>query len=155
MRVRTARFGDIEVPEEATLWFPVGILGFPGLGRSCLLPHGGTAGLRWLQSLDDPTVAFLTVEPHLVFPDYEADVCEADVLALGIRRPQDTALLVVLTLSEDGSDVTANLLAPIVINTKTREARQVVLEGDRYQTRHPVGGGFGSVCDAGTRAKER
>lgn len=138
MRVPTVRFGEIDIPDEHIIHFPAGIFGFPHLRRCCLLPQGPAAGVRWLQSLDDPTLVFLTVEPHLLLPDYELEIADADALALALTHPRHAAVLTLVTISEDGTAATTNLLAPIIINTQTRRARQVILENDRYTTKHLV-----------------
>ncbi len=155
MRVETVRFGVVQVPEEATLEFPAGILGFPQLRRCCLLPYGSTRGLRWLQSLDDPGLLFLTVEPYLVFPDYEADLPDHEAEALELTEPEEAAILTLLTISLESQAVTANLLAPIVINTKTRRGRQVVLDTDRYLTKHLIGVEIEDGFDAGIDPQSR
>jgi len=191
--VQTHRFGEIDVPDQAVLLFPDGIIGFPQLQRACLLPYEpgsrsqpGSA-LRWLQSLDDPALAFLTIEPFLIFPDYEIELSDADSLALDLQpteahSAQDDAsglctsalcaVLTLITIADPGGSalgvsvsrrserhpstppaaVTTNLLAPIVINTQTRRARQVILDPDRYLTKHLIGAQIGaapSPADAG------
>ena len=147
------RFGELDIPEEATVEFPGGIFGFPKLRRCCLVPCGSVRGLRWLQSLDDPKLVFLTVEPYLVFPDYEAEVPEQEAAALGLMRPEEAAVLTLVTISPEGEAVTTNLMAPIVINTKTRRGRQVIVEGDRYLTKHLIGGEIKDGFDAGIDAE--
>ena len=153
MRVKTTRFGELDIPEEATLEFPRGIFGFPELRRCCLLPYGSTRGLRWLQSLEDPTLLFLTMEPYLVFPEYEAEVPEHEAAALGLERPEEAAVLTLVTISPETEAMTTNLMAPIVINTKTRRGRQVIVEGDRYLTKHLIGGEIKDGFDAGIDAE--
>ncbi len=153
MRVETVRFGELDIPEEATLEFPAGIFGFPKLRRCCLVPYGSTRGLRWLQSLDDATLLFLTVEPYLVFPEYEAEVPEHEAAALGLTRPEEAAMLTLVTISPETEAVTTNLVAPLVINTKTRRGRQVIVEGDRYLTKHLIGGEIKDGFDAGIDAE--
>ncbi len=145
MRIDTLRFGQIDVPDEAVVHFPNGIVGFPQLQRGCLLPcdhpsgdQPSSARLRWLQSLDDPALLFLTVEPHLIFPDYEIELSDADSAALQLRSPGDAAVITLITLSDEGAALTANLLAPIIINAHSRRARQVILDADRYLTKHLI-----------------
>lgn len=139
MQVVSFKFGELEVPEEVVLDFPVGIFGFPQLRRCCLLPYKETSGLRWIQSLDDPVLLFLSVEPHAVFPDYEAEIPDCEAQALDLSRAEDAAILTLVTVCPDTKIVSANLLAPLVINMKTRQARQVLLDPDRYTTRHIIG----------------
>lgn len=149
MRASTRRFGELEVPDEQVVEFPEGILGFPALRRCCLLPCGDGLPLRWLVCLDEEALAFLTLEPHTVFPDYEIELPAADQEALELVQAEEALPLVLVTVCEDGQAVTANLVAPIIVNLRTRRARQVVLEDERYCTRHLVGIWRKDAGDAG------
>jgi flagellar assembly factor FliW len=136
MRVDTSRFGEMDVPEEAILTFADGLYGFPGVRDCCLLPYRTGSVLRWLQCLNDPGIAFLTVEPHAFFPDYDIDLAEADAAGLELESAADAAVVTLVTVLHDGRAMATNLAAPIVINTATRRAKQVILDDDRYVTRH-------------------
>jgi flagellar assembly factor FliW len=136
MIVETLRFGRIEVPEEAVVTLAEGMLGFPARRRFCLFPYGPGSALCWMQSIEDQGLAFLVVEPHQLFPDYEVELSDAHAAALELERPEDAALLALLTISHDARAVTANLAGPIVINLRSRKARQVVLDDERYSTKH-------------------
>jgi len=138
MQIETLRFGAIEIPEEAVLTFPQGLLGFGEAQRFCLLPYAPSHVLRWLQSVDDPTLAFLTVEPHQFFPSYEIVLSDADKRSLELDRSGDAAVLALLTISRDQEAVTADLAGPIVVNIRNRRGRQIVVDDPRYGTRHLV-----------------
>ena len=138
MQRETLRFGAIEIPEEAVLTFRQGLLGFGEAQRFCLLPYAPSHVLRWLQSVDDPTLAFLTVEPHQFFPSYEIVLSDADKRSLELDRSGDAAVLALLTISRDQEAVTADLAGPIVINIRNRRGRQIVVDDPRYGTRHLV-----------------
>jgi len=155
MRVEIHKYGEIEVAEDLILHFPEGLHGFPELKRGCLVLYSRTPGLRWLQSVDDPSLAFLTIEPHFIFPDYEAELPDSDSLALGLTEADQAAILTLVTISEDGSAITTNLLAPIVINIRTRCARQVILETDGYLTRHAISSHIMGEIHAGADAQNR
>lgn len=152
MRVESIRFGGFEAPEETVLEFPAGVFGFPQLRRGCLLPHAEVSGLRWLQSLDDPRLLFLSVEPYLVFLDYEVELSDSQAAALDLSAPEEAAVLTLVTVCPDARAVTANLLAPIVINMRTRQARQVLLEAEGYGTRHVIEAGLRGGPNARTDA---
>jgi flagellar assembly factor FliW len=140
MRIDTLRFGEIEVPDDALLNFPAGLWGFPHARRFCLLPCGPRHPVRWLQSVEEPALAFLSINPHEFFPDYEIDLSDADSLALGIERAEDAAIIALLTVSRDRGAITVNLAGPIIINTRTRAARQVVLDDPRYAPKRLLAG---------------
>jgi flagellar assembly factor FliW len=167
MHINTLRFGQIDVPDEAIIHFPNGIVGFPQLQRGCLLPCDHPSGdqpspgrrpsprLRWLQSVDDPALLFLTVEPHLIFPDYEIELSDADSAALQLDSPADAAVITLITLSDKGAALTANLLAPIIINAHSRRARQVILDADRYLTKHLIASRTEGDLNAGADTQAR
>lgn len=140
MRVASIKFGKLETPEETALFFPVGIYGFPQLRRCCLLPYGIPSELRWLQSLENPFLLFLSVEPHAIFPEYEAEIPDIEAEALDLKKAEEAAILTLLTVCPETNTISANLLAPLVINMVTRQARQVLLDPNRYSTRHVIGG---------------
>jgi flagellar assembly factor FliW len=138
MRVDTPRFGEVDVPEDTILTFPCGIYGFPDVRDCCLFPYQVGLPLRWLQCLDDTRVAFLTVEPHAFLPDYEIELAETDAADLSLERASQAAVITLVTLLHESRAVATNLVAPIIINMETRRAKQVLLNDDRYRTRHVI-----------------
>jgi flagellar assembly factor FliW len=101
--------------------------GFPDLSRFTLVRLDDDGVLCALRSVEDPDLRFLVVPPHLFFPDYAPLIRDETVAALGIETAGDVLTLVVVNPG-DGSGATANLLAPVLVNTRTREAGQVVLD---------------------------
>jgi flagellar assembly factor FliW len=145
--VESEKLGEIEVDETTVLTFPHGLLGFDDMRRFALVDTHDSGLYFWLQSLDDPGLAFLTAVPWPFFPEYEFELPDADRDALGLVEPSrdgddaPTMVLCLLTVDHgagDQRDITANLLGPLVINTTSRVGRQVVLvEGD-FTTRAPL-----------------
>jgi len=138
--IRTTRYGHEEtvtVPEEAVYDMGPGILGFDGLRRYALLPEDQSP-LEWVQAMDDADIAFAVLDPFLFYPDYAFDLADAEVEALGLARPEDARVRVLLTLHESADGITANLLAPLVLNPRMRRARQVVLQQSELPLRFPV-----------------
>lgn len=136
--VSSLRFGDVDYDESSTLTFPHGLLGFEGESSFVVVPVDDEGTYSWLQSTNDPELAFLATSPHFFFPDYAPEVNDGDVEELDLRDETETLLLCLVTIVDD--DITANLLGPIVVNTRTRRARQVVLSEMRYSTREPLSG---------------
>lgn len=136
--ISSERFGDVDIEESATLNFPFGLLGFEDESSFVIVPVGEDGVYSWLQSATSPELAFLATAPHLFFPDYAPEVNDADLAGLDLQDESETLLLCLVTISED--DITANLLGPVVVNTRTRQARQVVLSEARWSTRVPLDG---------------
>jgi flagellar assembly factor FliW len=114
------------------------MVGFPEQRRFALarLDHDGL--LCDLRSLDDPELSFVVVPPHLFFDDYAPEVDDELVADLGVENVEDLLLLTVVTLGDAPADATANLLAPVVVNHRTRRAAQVVLDDLDLPLRAPL-----------------
>lgn len=136
MKVQTTRFGELEIDPKDIITFPRGILGFEGLTRYCLIRPGDDIPFGYLQCLDDPDLTFVVVDPHSFWPDYQIEVAPPEVSELEVQNVEDVAVLAIVTIPEDPRKMTANLQGPLLINTANRKAKQVVLDGGRYTTRH-------------------
>lgn len=144
MQVTSTRFGAVDIQDEHLFTFIDGIPGFPAFQNAALVEVSatehfknleGTEGLFYLQSTTDEDLAFMCVDPFWAIENYEVDF---DEKALGIESPSDALVLAIITLAE-GATTTANLKAPIVVNTRTRVATQIVLDDPRWTTRSPLG----------------
>ena len=138
MRIETTRFGVLEVDENSIVRMPSGPLGFEDQTRFCLIQHRPDTSFRWLQSIGQPGLAFVVVDPADFFDDYEIEVTDPDAEQLELTNEQDALVLVILTVGKGSERVTANLAAPIVVNSKTLLGMQVVLQDERYSVSHPV-----------------
>lgn len=104
---------------------------------------GGSGGfdetvLYELRSLEQPDVRFLVAVPTAFFPDYQFELDESSCADLGLEDSADALVLVLLTIGDDAASTTANLLAPVVINARTRSAAQVILSGTDWPVRAAV-----------------
>ncbi len=112
--------------------------GFPGHRRFALVQLDEDGVLCSLRSLDDPELRFLVVPPVRFFPDYAPEVGDAVVADLAVESVDDVLLLVVLTAGSSMADTTANLLAPVLINTANRRAAQVILDDSELPVARPL-----------------
>ena len=130
------RFGAIEYTDEDILTFEDGLVGFPNLCTFVLLAHKPGSPFKWLQSIDEPALAFLVVDPAGYVPDYEPRISTVDAQALVLT--EETPQLLLTTAAIPGGkveDMTLNLAAPVVVNLEARVGKQVVLDSDRFPTR--------------------
>jgi len=118
--------------------------GFPELTRYVLvrLGDGDDAGddpiMYELRNVQQPMVRFLVAVPTAFFPDYAFELDESQCSELGLTHPDEALVLVLLTIGDDRASTTANLLAPVVINARTRVAAQVILSGTDWPVRAAV-----------------
>ncbi|CUU07253.1 MAG: flagellar assembly protein FliW [Fimbriimonadales bacterium] len=139
MELHTTRFGTINIEAGDIITFPDGLVGLSQLKRFVLINHQEGSPFRWLQSVEEPGFALLLIDPWFFCADYEVVLSDAEVERL--RVSDDSVLVVYTTVTIPPGKphaMTANLMAPIVINATERCGRQVILEDERYHTRHPI-----------------
>ena len=141
MKVNTKIFGEVSIEDDKIIEFKGGIIGFPDLTKFALIydeEKGVTAGIRWLQSLQEPAFAMPVMDPLVVCPDYNPEVEDELLKELGDLTPDNLLVLVTVTVPSDLKAMTVNLKGPIVINSLTRKACQVIVDGDGYAVKFPV-----------------
>jgi flagellar assembly factor FliW len=133
------RFGTVVYEEQDVLSFDSGLIGFPGPIRFVILHHKPESPFRWLQSLEDPSLAFLVADPAPFVPDYDPVVPIDQLRELSpIEETPRMVLTTVRIPHQKPEETTVNLAAPLVIDAVTRKGKQVVLEDGAYTMRHRV-----------------
>ena len=136
MIVNTVRFGEVSVDESRVIHFVEPILGFEGTRRYVILDHSEDSPFKWLQSVDDPELAFVVTNPKFFGIDYEFTLTDDTVAQLQIQAAEDTVVLTIVNIPQDDpSKMTTNLLGPIIISQTARKAMQVVLHDTQYTTK--------------------
>ena len=138
MKIKTKYFDEIDVDEKDMITFENGIPGFWEETRFVILPFTDDGLFEIMQSVATPELAFVITDPFFFFKDYAFDLDDGVAEQLGIVRPEDVKVSVILTIREPFENTTANLQAPVVINRKNRKAKQVVLNNVPYTTKHPL-----------------
>lgn len=136
-KVNTLRFGEIEVEEDKIVHFEHGIPAFDEEHEFLIIPYDEESPYVFLQSLNTPDLAFLMTMPFVFFPDYEFEIDDETQARLGITKREDMLVYTLLTIPGGRvQDMTANLMAPVLINTQNMQAIQLVLDKSRYTTKH-------------------
>jgi flagellar assembly factor FliW len=136
--VQTGRFGQIEVSTDEIIVIPSGIFGFPEDHNFCLVDAADDTLILWLQSLSNPHLAFPLLEPKIFRPEYIVRLSAAELRELRLSSIKDASVFTVLTIPTDLTQMTANLKAPLVINTREKVAKQVVLQENDQPIKHPM-----------------
>ena len=97
MIVQTRLFGEIEIEDEKILTFPSGLVGMKNLKRFVIHDTEKDKPFRWFVALDDPNIAFLTIEPRIFRPNYKVSVQRNELVQLGIA--EETEVLILVNLS--------------------------------------------------------
>lgn len=138
MTIHTSRFGAVSISNEDIIQFPEGLLGFNELRRFVLLDDPADEIFAWLQSCEEPGIAFPILEPELFTTKYNVSLTKHDLESLGLQSKDGTRFFTIVTIPQDPTQMTANLKAPIVINVATRTARQCVLQDNSLNIREPI-----------------
>lgn len=133
--VASTRFGELEVPAEALIDFPEGMIGVGGR-RFALLERDESGAFRWLQETSEPDLALPVTDPFPFFPDYELLLADEEAARIGVTDPTAAQVLVVVRADEDPGQISANLLAPIVIAAGV--GHQVMNEAPWAPLREPL-----------------
>lgn len=133
MKAATRLFGEIEIDESKIITFEDGIIGFPDMKKFTLIfdeEKEGRPSISWLQSMDEPEIAFPVMDPLFVCETYNPTVEEELLKNLGTIKEDNLYVLVTVTVPQNIKELAVNLKAPIVINTDTRKASQIIVEDD-------------------------
>ena len=137
--VKTRNFGTINVRSDQIISLQPGLLGFSQYHRYVLIEHHQEAPFLWLQCLDKSDLAFVVIDPRCFLPDFQPPLLSKVMQEMEVEQPEDLKLLAILTIpSGKPQEMTANLMGPVVINLKTRQGRQLILEDTHYSHKHRV-----------------
>ena len=137
MKYETVRFGSIDVQAEDVLLFPEALYGFDREKEFVLLPLDPNidSPMEWLQSLRTPELAFIVTDPFLFMPQYKMVLNDDEKHQLKVESTESMVIRVIVTIPKVHAEMTANLVAPLVINQKNRLAKQIVLTSAEYDTK--------------------
>lgn len=141
MKVNTKIFGEVDIADEKLIEFTGGIVGFPELTMFALIhdeEKGVNAGIRWLQSMQEPGFAMPVMDPLSVVPDYNPEIEDELLKDLGELNEENLLVLVTVTVPADLTKMSVNLKGPIIINAQTRKACQVIVDSEEYTVKFPI-----------------
>src|SRR4051812_31196092 len=109
MTIHTSRFGVISITVDDIINFPEGLLGFNEFHRFVLLDDPSDEIFAWLQSCEDPGIAFPLLEPELFAPSYKVQLTKHDLESLGLKSTDHLRTFSIITIPNDPTQMTANL----------------------------------------------
>jgi flagellar assembly factor FliW len=138
VKIKTTRFGELEVNSSDVVTFSEGLLGFESLKKYFVVDPGDSTLILWLQSTEDEKVAFPIIEPKIFKPDYIAKLLPADLNGLDLESLQTARLYSILTIPSNVTEMSANLKAPVVINSNKKVGKQIVLQDSKLSVKHEM-----------------
>jgi flagellar assembly factor FliW len=139
LKLQTTRFGDIEISETGIITFLGGLPGFEDLTKFVFLQESEDALYAHMQSVEDEKVAFVIVNPFIFVDSYDFEISTMDEHDLRIEAPEDVQTWVIMNVSDTIQTSSINLIAPLVVNTKNKLAKQVILHNTNYEAKHMLG----------------
>jgi flagellar assembly factor FliW len=138
MIISTLRFGELEIPDDKIITMEKPVLGFEQLKKYCLVEREDCEPFLWFQSLEDPAIAFLVINPVIFYPDYRIEVNPKEIEELLVDDVKAVETYVIVTLPQDPQRISINLQGPILINTDSRLAKQLVMVNSDYRVKHYI-----------------
>lgn len=141
MLIKTRYFGEIDLGEEKIITFENGLMGFEDFKRFTILydvDGERDATISWLQSTEEQGLAFPVINPLIVKADYDPMVEDEVLKPLGDLTPENLVVLLTLTVPSDLAKTTANLKAPLIINSDTRKGCQLIVENPEYEVKYNI-----------------
>jgi flagellar assembly factor FliW len=147
--LQSSRFGEIEVPAEAIVDFPSGLIGLGGR-QFALLARSEESAFAWLHSVDDPALAVPVTNPWRFFGNYEVEISDEEADRIGITGPEDTSVYVTVRAAAALEDFCANLKAPILIHGGV--GHQVINQAPDNPVRAPLFAGLEAAEPSASQA---
>ena len=138
MKINTTRFGEINVPGVCIVRFENGLPGFARLKKYALIPYAEESPFYILQSVSNPDLTLLLVDPYRFFNDYVFELEDGFAARYGFTADNQPHVFSVVTLRDEIGNATANMAAPILVNWTTQTAVQLVLENSSYSLRQKL-----------------
>lgn len=140
MLVETKHVGIIEIDEDRIITFKDGLFGFVEDKKFTIIydEESSESPFCWLQSINNKDVVLPAISPLLIFPEYNPEISDDLIATIGELKAEDLMLLTIVVVPEQIESMTTNLKAPIIINTKTRNGIQVIVENNEYEIKQSL-----------------
>ncbi len=138
MLLKTHLFGEIKVEEEEVINFTKPILGFDECTQYILVEKESIFPTFWLQSVNNPKLAFPVVSPFSINEDYSIKLQNHDLVDIRLKDINDILIMTLMVVPQVLSSIRTNLRAPIIYNPVNKVAKQLVLYDDKYPVHYYI-----------------
>ncbi|MFS1514796.1 flagellar assembly protein FliW [Chengkuizengella sp. SCS-71B] len=136
MKISTKHFGEIEIDESKIMTFTQGLLGFEDVKSYALLQLDQEIPLTYMQAVEEQDLNFIILDPFQFFKDYNVELSNEIQKELDIKEPSEVAIWSLVSIQDNLENATCNLIAPIVMNIRTKQGKQIILHNSSYTTKH-------------------
>ncbi|NOX34969.1 MAG: flagellar assembly protein FliW [Deltaproteobacteria bacterium] len=139
MKLNTKQFGEIEIDEEKIINMPLGIPGFRDRKRYVLLQKKETMPFLLFQCMDDSDLSFVVLDPVKILPEYTIDKKDLEkIVPWDLGRDEISCFVIVTIPNGNPERMTANFMAPLVINNQKKEGLQLILQNSSYSHQYQL-----------------
>ena len=119
----------VEALRNKIIEFPDGLPGFPASRAFVMAQEPEERPFAWMQSVSDPKLTFAVVDAYAWDKDFSLEVDDAALEEMGSLDPLDYAVYFILHIQkqENRTTLQAKPNAPVLVNVRNRQARQVVV----------------------------
>ena len=140
MEINAKYFGQVSYDKNEAIHIINGLIGFEAYTEYLPIPfHEDSDSLISLQRLEDETLSFILMNPFGILADYSPSLSDEELKELDAEASEDLSYYVVCVMRDSVAESTVNLKAPLVVNARTRQARQIILDQSEYTFRHVLG----------------
>ncbi len=137
MRIMTRAYGPMEIDEAQVFDFPQGIFGFEEHVRFALI-DAHQKPFYWLQSLVDPQIAFILINPRIFRDSYDHGVGLTDLEDIQVQSWDDVLTFAIVTIPAENGPMTANLQGPVFLCKRSRMGKQAISPREEFRTKHNI-----------------
>ena len=139
MQIKTTRFGEIIIDDNLIFDFVQPIIGYDKLSKYVLIEHKENSVFKWLQSIEDPSLAFPVSSPALFNIDYQFEIPTDTAEKIDLKSVDSLISLNIVTIpASNPQKATINLLAPIIINAINKQGMQIILSNSNYPVKYSL-----------------
>lgn len=139
MKIKTRQFGEINIDDDKIINMPLGIPGFKDQKRYVVLQKKETAPFFLFQCVDDPNLSFVVLDPVKVYPEYSLDEEDFETNIDWKFEKEGITCFAIVTIPQGSPEkMTANFMAPLVINNERKEGIQLILQNSLYSHQQPL-----------------
>ena len=133
MKINTKKFGEININDNLVFDFVEPIIGYDSLTKYVLVEHAENSAFKWLQSIEDSSLAFPVTSPAFFDIDYQFEIPTDKAEKIGLTTVESLISLNIVTIPKSNPrKATINLLAPIIINATNKQGMQIILSNSNY-----------------------
>ncbi len=138
MKIETKFFGIQEINEQEIIDFKHGIPGFEDIYKYYVTEYSPGSPFKVMQAIENPGLAFILIQFGDVIPGYAIDLGDEVTGELKLEKPEDAMVYAIVSIPGELAKATVNLAAPLVINTRIKLGKQIILNNPAYGLRHPL-----------------